>query len=212
MFNAQTRQWRSPLISVLFPEEVAQYILSLYVVPQRDVEVELAWEHTKDGCFVEKENGGHARMSDMWECVGDSNVLSPKDYGELRLWALILMWLSAFQGDCCKVDDALAHFLQQNVEEERLSPCIFVTSGAWNSDLMSGTARVRKGKGGTNLMQQVDVIPASSAALAQITPGLQMLEWAINNGIEAVSIHTDCPVFVQGLNKPNKSSSNLQMQ
>lgn len=31
-------------------------------------------------------------------------------------------------------------FVKQNVEKERLSPCIFVMDGAWNSELMSGAA------------------------------------------------------------------------
>lgn len=53
LFDAQCREWRQPLLNVLFPMEVVGAIKSIYILVQ-EVEDELVWEHTKNGKFSVK--------------------------------------------------------------------------------------------------------------------------------------------------------------
>lgn len=46
----RSQMWREPLISVLFPREVAQNLMSL-CFPSSNMEDDLLREHTKDGVF-----------------------------------------------------------------------------------------------------------------------------------------------------------------
>lgn len=45
LIDANKREWRSPLLEVLFSQEVVRKIQTIYV-PLRDVEDELVWERT----------------------------------------------------------------------------------------------------------------------------------------------------------------------
>lgn len=52
LIDAQCREWRQPLLNVLFPSKIVGVIHSIYV-PAQEVEDKLVWEYTKNGKFFQ---------------------------------------------------------------------------------------------------------------------------------------------------------------
>ncbi|KAI8554346.1 hypothetical protein RHMOL_Rhmol05G0091700 [Rhododendron molle] len=82
-------------------------------------------------------------------------------------------------------------------EHGKLFP--FVSFGAWLVSSNTGAAAWVMETGEVDVPYQAVQCKASSATLVEITAGLMVLQWAIQQKMERICIKTDCEVFVQGL-------------
>ncbi|KAI8572132.1 hypothetical protein RHMOL_Rhmol01G0174900 [Rhododendron molle] len=88
----------------------------------------------------------------------------------------------------------------------------FISNGAWVADSSRGAAAwVHVGAHRQEVMAQVELCFASSAALVEVQASLATLWWASVQGFPKVCIQTNSSIFAHGLCNPQGAAASLQL-